>query len=105
MYSLNQFYSILNGNINCVNNISLATIETVYNPLVNKKIQNDTFVLKPLEIQFLTKLQIPKEKTMNNTKNILDNGYFKKIIFSMMIISNIIINLGYLQSRDSSKVD
>ena len=81
------------------------TIETVYNPLVKKEVQNNTFISKSLEIQFLTKLQIPKGEIMNDTKNILDNGYFKKIIFTMMLISNIIINLGYLQSRDSSKVD
>lgn len=67
--------------------------------------QNDVFVLKSLGIKFLTKLQIPKEQIMNNTKNILNNGYFKKITFAIMLISTIIINLGYLQSRDSSKVD
>ena len=76
-------------------NISLVTIETVYNPLVKKEMQ----------VIFPTNLQINKEQIINNKTNILNNKYFKEITFVIMILSTIIINLGYLQSRDSSKID
>ena len=76
-------------------NISLVTIETVHRPLVSKTIG----------ITFLNKLNTYKDKLMNNTKNILVNNNFKKTVFTLMIISTIIINSGYIQSRDSSKID
>ena len=78
------------------------TIEVVHHPLV---IQNYTFVSKTTEIKFLAITNIKKDKNMNYTKKNLDNKNFKKIIFALMIITTLIINLGYVQPRDSSKID
>ena len=35
----------------------------------------------------------------------LQNKFFKNIIFTLMIFTTILINSGYIQSRESSKVD
>ena len=75
------------------------TIEVVHHPLT---IQDYTFVSKTTEIKFLN---TKKDENMDYTKKILDNKNFKKIIFTLMIITTLIINLGYVEPRDSSKVD
>jgi len=37
--------------------------------------------------------------------NLLEKSIFKGTVFTLMIITTIIINLGYIQPRESSKVD
>jgi len=50
-------------------------------------------------------LKESRMKKANKNLNILENSSFKKIVFLTMIISTIIINLGYICPRESSKVD
>lgn len=41
----------------------------------------------------------------NKNKTLMNNKTFKKMVFTTFIAANIIMNLGYIQSRESSKVD
>lgn len=44
-------------------------------------------------------------KKANGIKNILDNTNFRKAVFCTMLMTTLIINLGYIVPRESSKAD
>lgn len=41
----------------------------------------------------------------NSNLSLLDNNVFKKLVFVVLMVTTFIINLGYIQTRESSKAD
>ncbi len=44
-------------------------------------------------------------KKPENTSSLLKNNWFRKTIFAVLIFTTVIVNLDYIQPRDSSKAD
>ena len=50
-------------------------------------------------------MKIYKVKPSKLERSMFDNNTFKKVVLTTMMITTLIINLGYLDSRESSKTD
>lgn len=64
----------------------LVTSESECNPPVNPK-------------------EVRMNKTTDKTGNILKQNCFRTLMYVVLITSTMIVNLDYIQSRDSSKAD
>lgn len=85
---MSQFYSILEATQQqeIALHGRLVTSESECNPQVNPK-------------------EVRMNKTTDKTRNLLKLKCFRTLMYVALIASTMIVNLDYIQSRDSSKAD